>query len=184
MLGGTQSYLASDLVSDLAMPMCPLSAMRALGMIDGETAAGKQRMVQGRVSRAFAAQHRHRSSGAPVLCCRLICWLILDEGIFHDSGVRIHDVAKSLRDSIMPYSKFVPERWQPIAKTGECLRSPGLGIGTLKILSRKAAWVVETSRYRGVENRSATRGAQYVLELQEIRVELAASFGKRDGSGR
>jgi hypothetical protein len=45
-------------------------------------------------------------------------------------------------DNNMSYSRFVPERWQPITKTGECLRSLGLAAGTLKILSRKAAWVV------------------------------------------
>lgn len=32
----------------------------------------------------------------------------------------------------MSYSRFVPERWQPITKTGACLRSLGLGVGTLK----------------------------------------------------
>jgi hypothetical protein len=49
-------------------------------------------------------------------------------------------MANPPEDNSMSYSRFVPERWQPITKTGACLRSLRLAVGTIKILSRKAIW--------------------------------------------
>src|SRR5208282_1543342 len=46
-------------------------------------------------------------------------------------------MANPPEDNNMSYSRFVPERWQPITKTGACLRSLGWLVGTVKILSRE-----------------------------------------------
>src|ERR1019366_10756088 len=65
-------------------------------------------------------------------------------------------MANPPEDNNMSYSRFVPERWHPITKTGACLRSLGLGVGTQKSYHAKRPQLFETLVTTGVTE--VTRG--------------------------
>src|ERR1035441_2629993 len=90
-------------------------------------------------------------------------------------------MANPPEDNNMSYSRFVPERWHPITKTGACLRSLGLGVGTQKSYHAKRPQLFETLVTTGVTE--VTRG--FSLAGQPGRMLSFSTIRQqgREGSG-